>query len=79
MIELAKKLIRLDVQRGHTIKQLKSGQMGMTLPNGFGQIGGWVKGKKYTTDNIIIEVKEEVFIYKLKKVFDEVSKERIKK
>ena len=73
---LAKEMIRVYVERGDTVQDLKSGSMGCTLGNfiGHGSIGGLMSEKKWNTDNIFINFNDgREFIFKLKAVFDDVK------
>lgn len=48
-------LIKHYVLRGDSVKNLKSGQMGQSSPDGmWAQIGGWMDEKRYTSDNILV-------------------------
>ena len=70
-------MIRGYVERGDTIESLKAGQMGCTLGDfeGWGNIGGYVKDKRYNTDNMLIKLSDDrMFIFKLKEVIDNIKK-----
>lgn len=73
---LAKDMIRVYVERGDTVQDLKSGSMGCTLGDfvGFGSIGGLMSKKKWNTDNIFIKLNDgREFIFKLKAVFNDIK------
>ena len=74
--DLAKNMIRVYVERGDSIQDLKSGQMGRTLGEfiGHGSIGHHINEKWYDTNNLVITFADErYFIFKLKDVFDSIK------
>lgn len=70
-------LIKAYVLRGDSIASLKSGQLGMWASKGHASIGGYLNGKRYSTDKIIVEVdtdgKEVEEIFDLKKVYNDIK------
>lgn len=65
--QLAKRLIYLYVERGDSFFDLKASHMGMAGPPGYSaQIGGWMDGKAWTTDFIIVS---KVDGYEVNRVF----------
>ena len=73
---LAKGMIRVYVERGDTVQDLKSGSMGCTLGDfiGFGSIGGLFSNGKFNTDYIFINFDDgREFVFKLKAVFDDIK------
>jgi hypothetical protein len=76
---LAKKLIRYYVERGDTIKQLKDGQGGSSSMEYSASIGGYINGKRISTDKIIVTRvagKDVEEIFSLKEIFDEITAEK---
>ena len=68
---LAIKMIKVYVERGETISDLKKGQMGCGDEDGYRSIGGYINEKRYNTDYIIVELKDkQKFVFKLQDVFD---------
>lgn len=51
---LAKRFIYRYVERGDSFESLKKSHMGMGCTEESVQIGGWMDGKSYTTDFIIV-------------------------
>jgi len=75
--DAAKNLIRVYVVRGDSIESLKAGQGGCACDEFRGSIGGYVNGKRISTDNIIIDRvgKEDLtppHIYNLKAIYEEI-------
>ena len=65
----ARHLIERYVIRGDSIKSLKDGQMGACSPNSYWvSIGGYLNGKRYGTDKIIVE--RDMKGLKVERVFD---------
>ncbi|MFA6566672.1 MAG: hypothetical protein WCS96_00525 [Victivallales bacterium] len=52
--ELAKRFIRPYVKRGDSFESLKASHMGLMRTEESVCIGGWMDGKSYTTDFIIV-------------------------
>lgn len=73
-------LIERYVIRGDSYEQLKRGQGGMWTNEGHCSIGGFINGKKYGTDKIVVmhdadrnEVNE---VFDLKKVYNDIKESR---
>ena len=52
--ELAKRFIRPYVTRGDSFESLKASHMGMICTEESVCIGGWMNGKSYTTDFMLV-------------------------
>jgi hypothetical protein len=77
--QFAIKMIEHYVNRGETISQMKSGQLGVSCDEYRGAIGGYSNGKKFTSDWLVISRigKEECeFAFKLTDLFDEILNEQ---
>jgi DNA-binding protein Fis len=73
--QAAIQLIESYVKRGESIQSLKNGQMGEAGGDFSAQIGGYINGKKYSTDNILVTKlngKEVNEVFSLKKIYDEI-------
>ncbi|HPI78140.1 MAG TPA: hypothetical protein PLK80_15535 [bacterium] len=73
--ELAKRFIRSYVARGDSIESLKASHMGMGCTGESVCIGGWMNGKSYTTDFILVSRvggKTANVAYKLRDIFNEI-------
>ena len=71
---LAVNLIKVYVERGDTIQELKSGQGGCCDDDGYRTIGGYINKKRYDTNNIIVETKDkQFFIFKLNDIFNDIK------
>lgn len=80
--EVAINLIRTYVERGDDLKSLTSGQMGKFGYNYSAQIGGYINGKKYANDKILvlkIKQKEINEVFSLKEIFNEIKSGNIQK
>lgn len=80
-LQAARRLIEVYVRRGDSIASLKAGQGGASSPNSYSaMIGGWVDGKRYSTDHLIVqrdmEGNEVNKVYKLKYVYDLIKGEQ---
>jgi len=76
---LAKRLIYRYVERGDSISTLKKSHMGMAGPPGYSvMIGGWMAGKVWSTDFIIVskvDGHEVNLAFKLREIYREVKGE----
>jgi len=73
--ELAKRFIRPYVMRGDSFESLKASHMGMICSEESVCIGGWMNGKSYTTDFILVSRvggKTANVTYKLRDIFNEI-------
>ncbi len=73
--ELAKRFIRPYVARGDSLESLKASHMGMGCTGESVCIGGWMNGKSYTTDFILVSHvggQTANVAYKLRDIFREV-------
>jgi len=73
--ELAKRFIRSYVARGDSIESLKASHMGMGCTGESVCIGGWMNGKSYTTDFILVSRvggKTANVAFKLRDIFNEI-------
>lgn len=71
--EAAVELIKAYVVRGDSIEDLRRGQTGTWVGTWGAQIGGWLNGKRYGSDKIIVErvLDQEVNqVFSLKEVFE---------
>lgn len=76
-VEVAKNAIRKYVERGDSIGDLKSGQGGGTSKGGHQSIGGYINGKRISTDYMVVELDDgRVYKYKLKDIYDSVAAEK---
>ncbi len=76
--ELAKRFIRSYVARGDSFENLKASHMGMMCSGESVCIGGWMNGKSYTTDFILVAAvdgREANAAFKLRDIFREVEGE----
>jgi hypothetical protein len=74
--EVAVNLIKVYVERGDSIKGLKSGLMGSFSSDSRSSISGWKEGKHYSSDYILVERVngEECFeVFKLKELYEEIK------
>lgn len=74
--EAAIDLIKTYVLRGETISQLKSGQQGAWITDYHASIGGFIDGKRYDTNHIIVfhlMGKEINQVFKLKDIYDTIK------
>jgi len=74
----AKHLIEQYVIRGDSVESLKAGQMGACSPNSYWvSIGGYLNGKRYSTDKIIVERDmkgvEVERVFDLRKIYNEIK------
>jgi hypothetical protein len=73
--ELAKRLLRTYVKRGDSLESLKASHMGMGCTGESVSIGGWMNGKSYTTDFIIVSCvggQTANLAFKLRDIFNEI-------
>lgn len=76
---LAINMLKPYIERGETIQQTKAGQMGTFTTDGSAQVGGYVNGKKYSTDYVITVTKDnKIQSFKLKDIFNEVLSDQTK-
>jgi len=76
--ELAKRFIRPYVMRGDSFESLKASHMGMICSEESVCIGGWMNGKSYTTDFILVSKvagREANVAFRLRDIFREVQGE----
>ncbi|OQA83984.1 MAG: hypothetical protein BWY28_03067 [bacterium ADurb.Bin236] len=76
--ELAKRFIRPYVARGDSFENLKASHMGMLCSEESVCIGGWMDGKSYNTDFILVSKvigKPANVSFKLRDIFREVEGE----
>ncbi len=72
---LAKRFIRSYVARGDSIESLKASHMGMGCTGESVCIGGWMNGKSYTTDFILVSCvggQTANVAFKLRDIFNEI-------
>ena len=70
--ELAKRFIRPYVTRGDSFESLKASHMGMICSEESVCIGGWMTGKSYTTDFILVskvDGREANVAFRLRDIF----------
>lgn len=73
---MAINLIKVYVERGDSLRDLKSGLMGSFSSDSHASISGWKKGKHYSSDYILVERvnSEECFeVFKLKDIYEEIK------
>ena len=73
--ELAKRFIRPYVTRGDSFESLKASHMGMGCTGESVCIGGWMNGKSYTTDFMLVSHvggKTANVAFKLRDIFREI-------
>lgn len=71
---LAVRLIKAYVLRGDSIDSLKRGQGGMGVKEGSASISGYLDGKRYSTDKIVVELKDGTReVFDLKKVYNDIK------
>jgi len=73
--ELAKRFIRPYVTRGDSLENLKASHMGMGCTGESVCIGGWMNGKSYTTDFMLVSHvggKTANVAFKLRDIFNEI-------
>ena len=78
--DLAKEMIKVYVERGDTIQELKSGRMGCTLGDhdGFGSIGSLYGQKERNTDYIVIVFgNKQEFDFRLKDMFNDIKSKQL--
>jgi len=76
--QLAKRFIHQYVERGDSFESLKKSHMGMGCLKERVQIGGWMNGKSYSTDFILVskaDGREANVAFKLRDIFREVRGE----
>ena len=77
--QLAKRLIYRYVERGDSLSDLKKSHMGMAGPPGYSvSIGGWMDGKAWATDFIVVSKVDGYKVnraFKLRDIFREVEGE----
>ena len=76
--ELAKRFIRPYVERGDSFENLKASHMGMLCSGESVCIGGWMDGKAYNTDFILVSRvcgKTSNVAFKLRNIYREVEGE----
>lgn len=74
--ELAKRFIYHYVERGDSLESLKKSHMGMGCLKERVQIGGWMNGKSYSTDYILVSKvngREANVTFRLRDIFREVE------
>ena len=74
--KLAKRFIYRYVERGDSLESLKKSHMGMGCARERVQIGGWMNGKSYSTDYILVSKvngREANMAFKLRDIFREVE------
>ncbi len=75
---LAKRFLFPYIERGDSFESLKASHMGMGCTGESVCIGGWMNGKSYSTDFILVAVvggKEANVSFKLRDIFREVQDE----
>ena len=75
---LAKRFIYRYVERGDSFESLKASHMGMGCMKERVQIGGWMNGKSYSTDFILVQKvdgREANVTFRLRDIFREVRGE----
>jgi hypothetical protein len=76
--ELAKRFIYHYVERGDSLESLKKSHMGMGCLKERLQIGGWMNGKSYSTDYILVSKvngREANVAFRLRTIFREIEGE----
>ena len=76
--ELAKRFIRPYVARGDSFENLKASHMGMLCSDESVCIGGWMDGKSYNTDFILVSKangQSANLAFKLRNIYHEVEGE----
>jgi len=76
--QLAKRFIRPYVERGDSFESLKKSHMGMGCSKERVQIGGWMNGKSYPADFVLVskvDGREANVAFKLRDIFHEVRGE----
>jgi hypothetical protein len=76
--ELAKRFIYRYVERGDSFESIKKSHMGMGCLKERVQIGGWMNGKSYSTDFILVSKvngREANATFKLRDIFREIQGE----
>jgi len=76
--DLAKRFIYRYVERGDSMSDLKASHMGMSCLKECVFIGGWMDGKSYTTDFMIVHrVNGQTVnvVFKLRDIFREIEGE----
>ena len=82
-IKIAKDLIEYYVLRGDTLESLRAGRQGSYSKESAACIGGYIENKKINPDKIIVsringkDIAPEIF--SLKKLFNDILEEKIKK
>lgn len=74
--ELAKRFIHRYVERGDALESLKKSHMGMGCSQESVRIGGWMNGKSYSTDFILVSKvngREVNVAFKLRDVLREIE------
>ena len=75
---LAKRFIYRYVERGDSFESLKKSHMGMGCSEERVQIGGWMNGKSYSTDFILVSKvngREANVSFRLRDIFREIEGE----
>lgn len=75
---LAKRFIYSYVERGDSFESLKESHMGMSCLKERAQIGGWMNGKAWSTDFILVskvDGREANVAFKLRDIYREVEGE----
>ncbi len=75
---LVKRFIYRYVERGDSFESLKASHMGMGCRKERVQIGGWMNGKSYSTDFVLVQKvdgREANLVFKLRDIFREVRGE----
>lgn len=73
---LAKRFLFAYVERGDSFESLKASHMGMGCTGESVCIGGWMNGKSYTTDFVLVAVvggKEANVSFKLRDIIKEIQ------
>lgn len=76
---VAKDMLRVYIERGETIQQIKAGQLGVYGDDYKASVGGFINGKRVAPDFVIVEKigkKEVNQKVSLKKIFDEIKAEK---
>jgi len=74
--DYARDLIEVYVLRGESLEQLRRGQMGYANSEYWASIGGYMNGKKYTTDKIIVSKingEDCEYVFDLKDIYNEIK------
>lgn len=75
---LAKRFLFAYVERGDSIESLKASHMGMGCTGESVCIGGWMNGKSYSTDFILVSKvggHEANLVFRLRDIYREISGE----